>query len=326
MRLLALLLAMLVLSPTPVLADVSQDLKSAAESADGVIIGLAQDFSTGAYSYLDLLVLEVLKGPDPGENLGVVIPPELISGTDIMEVRRAHGNLFIIPYRGPVDEKGWYTYAGPRFDSPEIIATPENADVVKPGAKVFHVPSFEQAIREADAVAIVGHIYYNPNEDIKKLRCRVTDILKGHLPEKNITVSLGGNYLYWIFGKYNVNCAPLGTRTFKILPLTKDNRSLRYAGPEFTSPYFSATSANLAEVRRLLEAKEEPVAKSEFDWTWWIVGAAAAVVALIAALLVSKVDYKYDRRKGREKRLESGKKLRRSSGADSNTGPDQPEK
>jgi len=314
----SLLAAVLVFITTSALAELPGDLKSASESADGVIIGYCKTFGTGGRPFMDFLVLEVLKGPDPGEKLGVALMRESLSGIDILKLFTSHGHIYIVPYRGPANEDGRYTYAGPRFDSKEIIATPENAAIVKPGSTLFEIPSFEEAVAGADIIVLARYLKYDPDTDLTRIYFQGVSILKGSLPERDITVFLGGKYLYWFtisIPDMQEKLNPLRTHEPRILLLKKEKQKLYYAGPEFTSPYLPATPENVAEVRRLLEAvREETPRKSEFDWTWWIAGAIAAVVAFFAAMLVSKVDYKHDRRR---ERLE---KLRDSSNPDTDSG------
>ncbi len=308
----------ILLSPAFATAGIPKDLKEAAEAADGVIVGLAMGHGEGGgFPYVEFRVLEVLKGKDPGEKLSAALPQEAISGLSIFKIRAEHGQLYIVPYRGPKNEKGRYTFAGPRFDSKEIIASPENIAIVKPGCRLFEIPSFEQALKEADAAAVATVNYDKAKiEDGKaslnieggKFYYRVEELLKGSLPERDITVLLGGKYLYYLFygGNFPGKGEPLISQGPKILLVRKEGEKLYYAGPEFTSARFPATPENIAEARRLLELETvEPAARPGFDWTWWIVGAAAAIVALIAAILVSKVDYKYDRRRERLEKLRS---------------------
>jgi hypothetical protein len=309
MRLAAVLLTMVLVICPAALADVPENLKDAADAADGVIIGLIMGCGTGGFPYMDFCVLDVLKGPSPGEKLGVAFPPETISGINVFKPGAKHGSILIIPYSRPLDKFGRYTYAGPRFDSQEIIATPENAAIVKPGSKLFEIPSSEQAVKEADVVAIGTINSYDDDKEANKAYYHVTDILKGRLSKRDIAVVLGSRYLYWIFSSrdYQANLEPVKAKDPRILLLKRQGQQLYYAGPVFTSARFPATPENIAEVCRLLEI-------SDSGWTWWIVGVVAALVALIAAVLVSKVDYKYDRRR---ERLE---KLRSSDDSDSGAG------
>ena len=308
-----LLTAAIVLCPAAASAEIPGDLKSAAETADGVVIGLNASFGSGSYPFMEVWVLEVLKGADPGEKLAISFPAGTVPSGDPMAVLKKHGSKFIIAYRGPKDENGRYIYAGPVFDSAEIVATRENAGIVRPGSFRLEIPPFEQALEEADIVAPAIYSRYEPNTALNRIEFRVESALKGICPEGAVTVILGGRYLHWLTtepARMQEKVNPLLTGEPRLLLLKEKDGKLYYAGPEFTSPYFPATPGKLAEARRLIEEQKNPPPKmpddSGFDWTWWIVGAVAAVVALIAALLVSKVDYKYDRRRERLEKLRSG--------------------
>jgi hypothetical protein len=321
MKLFALLLAIAtVLSLTVLLADIPSNLEEAAESADGVIMGYSTRFGTGGFPFMDFIVIETLKGPNPGEKISVALPQEAIEGVNIFEIDGARNHTYIIPYRGPADDKGRFAYVGPKLDSMEIAATAENARKIKPGSFNYELPSFEQAVKEADLVVLAVYMKYDPNEELDRFYFQAVEVLKGHLAKDDLTVILKGKYLYWFTRggtpEMQTRLNPLLTRDPRILCLRRVKNNFYYAGPEFTSPRFPSNPANLAELRRLLtEKKEPPPADTGLDWTWWIVGAIAAVLALIAARLVSKIDYKYDRRR---ERLE---KLRAGSDNDSDTDP-----
>jgi hypothetical protein len=310
----------LFLFPSIVTADIPKDIIEASEAADGVIIGLQTSFGTGAYPYMEFYVLEVLKGPDPGEKLAVYFPTGTVANGDPMAVLKKHGSKFIIAYDGPIDKNGRFTYAGPKFDSVDIIATQENADKVKPGSFRFKMPSFEEAVRDADVIASAVYVKYEPNKALNKLHFRIiVNLIKGDLPGKDITVTLGGAYLHWLtldIPAMQEKINPLLTIEPRLLMLKKEGDKLYYANPKLT--HFPATPANLDKIHNLLKNNNEKLPNTSkdkiFDWTWWIVGAIAAIVAFFAAIIMSKVDYKYDRRR---ERLE---KLRRGVGSDTDTG------
>jgi hypothetical protein len=292
-----------ILQAAPASAVLPESIKEAAEAADGVVVGLGIGYgSGGSFPYIEVRVLEVLKGKDPGETLAAAFPQEAVTGVDIPAVQETHGTVFIIAYRGPKDERGRYAYAGPKFDSRQIIASPENIAAVDPKARIFEIPAFEAALRESDIVAVVEVSYENTEDsDGKKvfniesdeLHFRIVDVVKGDLTDTKIRLRLGGRYFYWLFygGGFTVKGAPLVSQEPKLLLIKKQGADYYYAGPVFTSQYFLATPENIALVRRLNAGHK--------DLTWWIAGAAAALVALVAALLISKVDYKYDRRRER---------------------------
>lgn len=300
-----------------------ESLRAAAENADGVVVGLLKGHGTGAFPYMDFSVLEVLKGKQPDGDFGVVFPPETVSDIDLFEVLRAHGSVYIIPYKLQKDENGRYAYAGPRLDSEDIIASRANIETLKPDSSLFNIPSFEEALTQADVAAVVIPDYskFEGEGNTRSFNIQegyffyvVHDVLKGYLPETNITVTLRGKYLYWLFfgGGFTKKGQPLISDNEKILLLKKADGKLYYAGPEFTTPRLSATLKNITETRRMIQSqRQSPQVKTDFSWTWWIIGTAAAIVAFIAALVISKIDYKYDRRRERLEKLRSG------SGSDS---------
>lgn len=298
-----------------------ETIKEAADAADGVVVGLAIGHGEGgSFPYIEVRVLEVLKGKDPGRTLAAAFPQEAISGISMRAVQAAHGTVYIIAYSTRKDEKGRYIYMGPRFDSREVIASPENITAVNPDSVLLHVPTFEEALSESDIVAVgtIDYENFEENEAGKKtvsiesdkLYFDISEVIEGDLPEKRIRLALDGNYYYWLFygGGFTVKGAALVSQDPKLLLIRKKGGEYHYSGPGFTSRYFLATPENISLTRRLLkelaekpEPPDEPAsaASPERDWTWWIVGAAGAVVALVAALIVSKVDYKYDRRRER---------------------------
>jgi hypothetical protein len=298
------LITVLVLQNSVAEGALPETIKEAADAADGVVVGLATGHGEGgSFPYIEVRVLEVLKGKDPGRTLAAAFPQEAIAGISMRAVQAAHGVVYIIPYKGPKDEKGRYAYAGPRFDSRQVIASPENISAVNPDSVLFQVPTFEEALRESDIV-VVGTINYEnfkENEDGKKtlsiesdeLYFDIAEVIKGNLPERKIKLVLSSGYYYWLFygGGHTIKGATLVSPDPKLLLIKKKGEEYHYAGPAFTSPYFQATHDNIS-IARQLSAEER-------DLTWWIVGAAAALIALVAALLVSKVDYKYDRRRER---------------------------
>jgi hypothetical protein len=238
--------------------------------------------------------------------MSVALAPESVAGIDIFQVRRERGDVFIIPYGAPADGKGRYPYTGPRFDSPELEASPENILALRPDCSLFDLPSFDRAAKEADVAAVAEYIYYDPNKEIDTMHCRIAEILKGAAPAPEIPVRLPGKYLYWMFSRHNYlkHCTPLGTETPKLVLLRKEAGGLHYAGVEFTSPFFPAALETLAELRRLLAKGDgaSPHARGR-AWAWWAAGAAAAVAAFFIARFASKVDYKHDRRLKRLEKL-----------------------
>jgi hypothetical protein len=316
-----MLVAVLFLQAAVAEGALPETIKEAADAADGVVVGLAIGHGEGgSFPYIEVRVLEVLKGKDPGRTLAAAFPQEAISGISMRAVQAAHGTVYIIPYSTRKDEKGRYIYMGPRFDSREVIASPENISAVNPDSVLFQVPTFEEALRESDIVAVgtIDYENFEENEAGKKtvsiesdkLYFNILEVIEGGLPEKRVRLALGGNYYYWLFygGGFTVKGAALVSQDPKLLLIRKKGEVYHYAGPGFTSGYFLATPENISLTRRLLRERtqeaapqDEPASATnpEHDWTWWIVGAAAAVVALVAALLVSNVDYKYDRRRER---------------------------
>ena len=280
-----------------------ETIKEAADAADGVVVGLATGFGEGgSFPYIEVKVLEVLKGKDPGPTLSAAFSQEAVAEVSMRAVQAAHGVVYIIPYRDSKDEHGRYAYAGPKFDSRQIIASPKNISVINPDSKIFETPTFEVAVKESDIVA-VGKISYENFEDNEagkkafnledELHFSISEVIKGDIPENKITLGLSGRYFYWLFyeGGFTIKGAPLVSQESKLLLINKKGEKYHYAGPVFTSPYFQATPENISLARQLISGPG--------DLTWWIVGAAAALIALLAALLVSKVDYKYDRRRER---------------------------
>ncbi len=304
MRLTAvLILTAIFVYPTAAAAEIPKNLKEAVEAADGVVVGLAIGHGEGgSFPFIEVRVLEVLKGKNPGKTVAAAFPQEAVAGVNMRTVRAEHGAVFIIPYKGPKDERERYAYAGPRFDSRQIIASPENISAVNPKSRIFETPTFEAALVDSDAVAI-GRISYENFENDEagkkafsfenKLYFHISEIIKGDIPEKKIVLELSGKYYYWLFygGGLTIKGAPLVSQEPKLLLIRKQGAEYYYAGPIFTSQYFLATHDNIALARQLSAV--------QWDLTWWFVGAAAALVALVAALLVSKVDYKYDRRRER---------------------------
>jgi len=281
-----------------------ETIKEAADAADGVVVGLAISHGEGgSFPYIEVRVLEVLKGKDPGRTLAAAFPQEAVAGISMRAVQAAHGTVFVIPYKGPKNEKGQYSYAGPRFDSRQIIASSKNISAVNPDSVLFQIPTFEEALGESDIVAVgtINYENFKQNEAGKKtlsiesdeLYFDIAQVIKGNLHEKKIKLVLSSGYYYWLFygGGHTIKGAPLVSPDPKLLLIKKKGQEYHYTGPVFTSPYFLATHDNISLARQL--------SSGERDLTWWIVGAAAALTALVAALLVSKVDYKYDRRRER---------------------------